>query len=209
MNIIYIHGFKSSGDSDKAQLLKQYFANIDPKINIVSPTLSANPKEAISTLTSIIKSVKGPIILVGTSLGGFYALYCSAKFDIPAFVINPSLEPHISLAKSVGTHDRYGDTNKYEFKKEYLDSLKFLFDAIQSSSISSSNLHFYISTDDERLSFDKLDQYFPYRKTLKKFDNAGHRFSKFNEILPDIEEVVNELKFISESLKRNKNLLYI
>lgn len=209
MNIIYIHGFKSVGDNDKSNQLIQYFSKYGPKVNIISPTLSANPKEAISTLSSIIKSTKGPVIVVGTSLGGFYALYCSARFDVPAFVINPSLEPHKSLAKDIGTHTRYGSGEPYEFKKEYLDSLKFLFDTIQSSPITSSNLHFYISSDDERLTFGKLDQYFPYRKTLKKFENAGHRFSKFNEILPDIEDVANELNFISESLKRNKNLLYI
>jgi predicted esterase YcpF (UPF0227 family) len=209
MNIIYIHGFKSVGDNDKFNQLKKYFSKYGPKVNIISPTLSANPKEAISTLSSIIKGTEGPVIVIGTSLGGFYALYCAARFDVPAFIINPALEPHISLAKDIGTHTRYGSDEPYEFKKEYLDSLKFLFDTIQSSSISSSNLHFYISSDDERLTFDKLDQYFPYRKTLKKFENAGHRFSRFNEIIPDIEYFANELKFISESLKRNKNLLYI
>jgi predicted esterase YcpF (UPF0227 family) len=209
MNIIYIHGFKSAGEGDKSNQLKTYFSKYGQKVNIISPTLSANPKEAVNTLSSIIKGTKGPVIVVGTSLGGFYALYCAARFDVPAFVINPSLEPHKSLAKDIGTHTRYGSGEPYEFKKEYLDSLKFLFDAIQSSSITSSNLHFYISSDDERLTFDKLDQYFPYRKTLKKFENAGHRFSRFNEILPDIENVVKELNFITEALKRNKNLLYI
>lgn len=209
MNIIYIHGFRSTGNSDKAQQLKKYFESTGNNVNIISPTLSANPKEAISTLTSLIKKSKEPTILVGTSLGGFYALYLSTRFDIPAFIINPSLEPHMSLIKSVGTYQRYGDSLPYEFKEEYLQSLKFLFDTLQSSQPSSSNLHFYISEDDERLNFDKLDQYFPYRKTLKKFKNAGHRFSRFNEIIPDIENVAKELKFISESLKRNKNLLYI
>lgn len=209
MNIIYIHGFKSSGESDKSEQLKKYFSKYGSKVNIISPTLSPNPKEAISTLSSIIKGTKGPVILVGTSLGGFYAIYCSVRFDVPAFIINPSLEPHISLAKSIGIHKRYGSGEPYEFKQEYIEALKFLFDSIRSASITSSNLNFYISTDDERLTFDKLDQYFPYRNTLKKFENAGHRFSKFNEILPDIEELANKLNFISESLKRNKNLLYI
>jgi predicted esterase YcpF (UPF0227 family) len=209
MNIIYIHGFKSSGDNDKSNELKKYFSKYGPKVNIISPTLSANPKEAVNTLSSIIKSTKGNVIVVGTSLGGFYALYCAARFDVPAFVINPSLEPHKSLSKDVGSHIRYGSGEPYEFKEEYLQSLKFLFDTLQSSQSSSSNLHFYISEDDEHLNFDKLDQYFPYRKTLKKFKNAGHRFSRFNEIIPDIEAVATELNFISESLKRHKNLLYI
>jgi predicted esterase YcpF (UPF0227 family) len=209
MNIIYIHGFNSSGESEKINQLRKYFKSIGPKVNIISPTLSANPRSAISELSSIIKTTKGPVIVIGTSLGGFYALYCSARFDVPAFVINPSLEPHISLAKNVGMHTRYGNGEPYEFKKEYLDSLKFLFDTIQSSSMTSSNLHFYISSDDELLSFDKLDQYFPYRKTLKKFENAGHSFSRFSEILPDVEAVANELKSISESIQNHQDLLYI
>ena len=67
--IIYIHGFRSTGDSEKAKQLKAAF----PNHTVVAPNLSASPKQAIQQLHNIISSDIQSTIVVGTSLGGFYA----------------------------------------------------------------------------------------------------------------------------------------
>jgi hypothetical protein len=189
-NIIYIHGFASSGNSDKANLLKKEF----PDDRILSPTLPADPKKAISQLHSMIFKNEN-VIVVGTSLGGFYATYIACMYDVPAFIINPSLMPYIDIKRILKTHTgkRLGTDEPYDFKEEYLKDLKDLFDKMHSTDKESYNLHFYLSSDDEVLTFEKLDDLFPNKTHVKIFDNSGHRFSRFQEILPDIRKVLEEL----------------
>lgn len=195
ITIIYLHGFKSSGESDKVQQLRNHFKDT---VKIEGPTLSPNPNQVISQISNLIRSIDGPIILVGTSLGGFYATYLSARFDIPAFIINPSLKPYETLKSKVGVHKRYGSGEDYEFKTEYLQDLKGLFDKLSKSDLTSSNMHIYLSDDDELLTFDELDTVIPYRKTLKRFKSAGHRFNKFPAVIKDIESTISVM---NESLK--------
>ena len=188
--IIYVHGFKSSGESEKSKQLREAF----PNHKVVAPNLSADPKQAVRQLHNIIATDPEATVIVGTSLGGFYATYIACLYDIPAFVINPSLEPHISLSKQIGSHTRYGSGEPYEFRGEYVDELKSLFDKLHSSEKESQNLHFYLADNDDVVTFDKLDSLFPNRAHVKTFSGAGHRFSRFKEILPDIEQVLNKFK---------------
>jgi hypothetical protein len=188
--IIYIHGFRSTGDSEKAKQLKAAF----PNHTVVAPNLSANPKQAIQQLHNIISSDIQSTIVVGTSLGGFYATYLACIYDVPAFIINPSLEPHISLKSKVGKYKRFGSDEDYDFETPYVDELKVLFDKLHASDKDANNLHFYLSTDDDVIKFDKLDTLFPNKRGVKTFDNAGHRFSRFPEIFPDIQNTLNQFK---------------
>jgi hypothetical protein len=184
MNIVYLHGFRSSGEGSKFELLKSYF---EPKaVAVFAPTLDANPSIAVNQIRTLLNSLSGKTIVIGTSLGGFYSLYCAAKFGTVSFAINPSLEPHLSLTKKVGLHTRYETNEPYIFKEEYLIELEKMF--LLSHSALPMNLNFYLANDDEELTFEKLDEYFPERRTLKRFDNAKHRFKRFAELLPDFEK---------------------
>ena len=188
--IVYIHGFGSSGESEKAQLLRKAF----PNDNVISPSFSANPLVAVSQLHKILSSGPVPTIVIGTSLGGFYATYLAVRYDVPAFIINPSLEPHITLQSYIGKHKRYGNSTDtdYDFQAPYIDELNKLFDKMHASDKAGSNLHFYLSTDDDVLTYEKLDTLFPNRQHVKTFNNSGHRFSKFSEIFPDIQKALDK-----------------
>jgi predicted esterase YcpF (UPF0227 family) len=190
IKLIYIHGFKSSGESDKSRMLKQAF----PNATVEAPTLSPRPATAISQIESIIKRNPSNTILVGTSLGGFYSLYLASKFDIPAFIINPSLEPNVTLISKVGTHTRYGSDEEYDFKLPYIDELDEMVKQLASMPKPGNLLHVYLSEDDELLSFEKLDSVIPVRKLTRWFKSAGHRFTKFSEVIPDIQEVINDFE---------------
>lgn len=52
--------------------------------------------EIMSSLSHIIEkvSIRG---LAGTSLGGFFALCCSAKYQLPALLVNPATTPELML----------------------------------------------------------------------------------------------------------------
>jgi len=121
MKIIYIHGFNSAGYGDKINYLRKAFGDE----NVITPTLPYNPEKAIKLLEYLVEKLKDDdFYLVGTSLGGYYALYLTNKYNVPSIIINPSLEPYKSLESQVGVQKNYKTDEEYEFKKEYLDYLK-------------------------------------------------------------------------------------
>lgn len=189
MNIIYIHGFRSSGDSDKARLLQARF----PQAQVVSPTLSANPAEAVRQLEEILRGLPGRPLLVGTSLGGFYALYLSSMHGYACCAINPAWQAHLTLRRKVGLHTRYDSDEPYDFRPEYPDVLAEMRQRMVAADKDPQCLNFFLSNDDEELSFEGLEEMFPKCRLMRRFDAAGHRFSRFPEILDDIAEILDTM----------------
>ena len=90
--IIYIHGWNSSGNARKAELLKEELAN-SAEYEVASYTLKSHPREAIKQLTEIIESEKESrkVYLIGSSLGGYYAVYLAESLDLKAAMVNPAV----------------------------------------------------------------------------------------------------------------------
>ncbi len=91
MNIIYLHGFKSSALSIKGQQLKQYFVH-DQNVQVHLPDLNQPPFIVMQQMSALIESLD-QVALVGSSLGGFYATQLVAKYGVPAVLINPAMRP--------------------------------------------------------------------------------------------------------------------
>lgn len=85
--ILYLHGFGSCANSNKTKILKSHF------LDFYAPGLPENPKETISKIESLINP---KTMLIGSSLGGYYAIYFAVKYNLKAVLINPSLN-HIKL----------------------------------------------------------------------------------------------------------------
>ncbi len=91
MNLIYLHGFRSSSLSIKGQQLKHY-CQAFPYIQVHLPDLNLPPHEVIKKIENMIQSMD-QVALIGSSLGGFYATQLVAKYQIPAVLINPAMRP--------------------------------------------------------------------------------------------------------------------
>ncbi|MCK4716618.1 MAG: hypothetical protein KAT54_07400, partial [Candidatus Marinimicrobia bacterium] len=91
MMIIYLHGYGSSGNAFKARLLKRIY----PDIETFSPDLPHDPNETIRFLEAVIQENchNQPCMLIGSSLGGFYALHLHIKFKVYAVMLNPTIQP--------------------------------------------------------------------------------------------------------------------
>lgn len=115
--LLYIHGFASSGHSHKVQVLRQHFEEV------YAPSLSHIPQLALETLEQFVDAMDDPPLLLGSSLGGFYALYLSQRLSLPAVLINPvvKLTPEIEQLK--GLHPNYFDNSRFEFTEAHLQSL--------------------------------------------------------------------------------------
>ncbi len=188
--ILHLHGFRSVGNNAKYTLLKWAFKNE----SVESPTLPCNPPETISLIEEIMERYIEPTVVIGTSLGGFYAWYAAAVFRVPAVLINPSLKPYETLNNMVGVHKRLETDDVFEWKAEYQPYLKEIHDRIHNSTPPDHYLSFYLSNDDEMIDHSHLPNIFPDARKIEFFDNSGHVFKRFQEIIPDIKEILNELK---------------
>jgi len=197
--ILYLHGFASSGNATKSDILKNYILNNSQTINdtnFVSPDLPASPAEAIKLIDEVIQNNSDDTkIIFGSSLGGFYALYFSVKYNLPAVLINPAVKPQIGMAQFTGMNKNYKTGEDFEFKESYLDELKSIYDFIISNNINYKNLILVLAEDDSLLD---------YKKTLNFLNNqykglilekeAGHEFSKFEVNLPEVFKYLSDSK---------------
>lgn len=178
MKIIYIHGFKSCGHGQKSSALKKYFKNV------LAPDLPFSPHKAIKFLEKLITP---DTVLIGSSLGGYYAIYLAEKYSLKAVLINPSLKPYKTLKPYTGTQYRFCDNKKFKWKKRYLKELK------------------KYKTDPEKAEYLVLlqsgDEILNYKKTLKNFKKrpnakviveygGNHRFENINDYLCIIDSFI-------------------
>jgi hypothetical protein len=120
---IYIHGFGSSGCGGKATIFKDKFCE-----DIILPSLSYVPDLAINTLEQLIECFikdNKVVNLIGSSLGGYYAIYLANKYNLKAVLINPAITPFKTLDK-IGMSTNYFDMSTFEVTCEHIDFLKTL-----------------------------------------------------------------------------------
>jgi len=86
MHVFYLHGFASSPHGGKAQLLAERFAPLG--VTLHAPDLNEPAFETL-TVTRMIGQVEaamaalppGPVVLIGSSLGGFVAWHVAARAE--------------------------------------------------------------------------------------------------------------------------------
>ncbi len=116
--LLYIHGFASSAHSTKAQVLRHHFDAL------YAPSLSHIPDLAVETLEEFIRALPETPLLLGSSLGGYYALYLSQRIDLPAVLINPVVKIVSPLEQVQGMNHHYYDGSQFEFTATHLESLR-------------------------------------------------------------------------------------
>lgn len=95
-HLVYIHGFLSSPMSYKAQQVKAWLATHRPDIQYYCPYITSYPNESKQRLDALLQTLTStglPIYLMGSSLGGFWATYLAERFQCPAVLINPAVNP--------------------------------------------------------------------------------------------------------------------
>lgn len=137
MKLIYIHGFGSSGLGHKAQQLKAFCqAASQPPADtapgdapdfctVMAPSLPQIPDLAIDTLSALIEALQPhePVGLIGSSLGGFYAIYLSAHYQVPAVLVNPAVQAPRLLAQAEGMCSHFYDQSQFEWTSTHTQSL--------------------------------------------------------------------------------------
>ena len=102
MNILNIHGYHGSRQNAAFSALKENRCE-----NIISPDINydaVSPEKVREYLAGIIRENDIGLI-VGTSLGGFFAAVLSAELGIPVILVNPCLMPFLHLPRLGYTGD--------------------------------------------------------------------------------------------------------
>jgi uncharacterized protein len=96
MKAMYLHGLGSNGESSTAKTLQQ------AGVNIIAPSYA--PQYFEGSIRDLVDALTINNIdqLIGTSMGGYYALKLSEMTGIPALVINACFEPYNHLQKYIG-----------------------------------------------------------------------------------------------------------
>ena len=126
--ILYLHGFHSSPNSQKAVVFKQAVEERFDDLQVLVPQLSVLPHDAVKQINSIMNSYGKQIIgVVGSSLGGYLATYLHNKFNKPIVVINPAVKPFELLHDYLGEQIQPITGEVYSLKESDMTVLKSLY----------------------------------------------------------------------------------
>ena len=96
MNIVYLHGLSSSGQSNTANKLRALF----PDDNIIAPDLPVNPNEALNLITDILQKLSvDDTIVIGSSMG---AMFAHQQAPFRRLLINPAFHVSEMLQDNLG-----------------------------------------------------------------------------------------------------------
>ncbi|MDF1880301.1 hypothetical protein JHD50_03110 [Sulfurimonas sp. MAG313] len=94
-SIVYLHGYGSSSKGEKPSLLRELF----PQNRLLIPDLPLDPLACMNLCEDTLKTASNDTIIVGASLGGFYAYYLAAKYKKDCLLINPVYQPALEAKK--------------------------------------------------------------------------------------------------------------
>lgn len=124
-SIIYLHGFRSTSASRKARELGAALQRVSLDWEYITPDLSHDPEVALAQIAQLASRCRATeLTLVGSSLGGYYALVCAQRLGCRAVLLNPSLKPYETLASHVGPQTNLHTHETFEFTVEHLESLR-------------------------------------------------------------------------------------
>lgn len=181
--ILYLHGFRSSPASWKVRLLGEHLSAAGLGERLSCPALSYIPSVAIAQAEAVISGANGPLTLVGSSLGGYYATWLAEKHDLRAVLINPAVIAPLSLSEHLGTQTNLYTGETFEFTASHVNELREL----EVASITPARYLLLVETGDEVLNYrEATARYAGCRQIV--LDGGDHSFTRFPEFLPQILE---------------------
>lgn len=183
MQVLYLHGFNSSPQSLKAQQTRDWLASHYPLVGFCSPLLSPYPDRAIATLKEVCQGFDWTQVLVmGSSMGGFYATWVSQTFNCKGVLINPAVRPWQGREYLLGWQKNFHTDEQYLFEQRHIDGFaRWEIDPLPAPQ----NLLVLLQSGDEVLDYrHALDKY--SASHLRVEDGGDHGFQGYERHLPDI-----------------------
>jgi predicted esterase YcpF (UPF0227 family) len=127
-HLLYLHGFRSSPRSAKAQQLARAVRERHPQVQWWCPQLPASPAAAMAmVMRELAHWPRATAGVIGSSLGGFYATHVAESLDCRAVLLNPAVDPARDLAGAIGEHAVWHEpAERFFFAPEFVAELRAL-----------------------------------------------------------------------------------
>lgn len=154
--VLYFHGYGSSPRTDKVTDLKKVFVDVRaPQV----PLLYEDAERELSAYVEEVLAERRDVIIVGTSLGGYWAGAVGAKYNIPAVLVNPATDPERSLS---------------QFNDSMLSSVEL--SKFPRATASSSARIVLLAEDDDIINPQAALDLFSGNAKVVRYQDGGHRF---------------------------------
>lgn len=115
-HLLYLHGFRSSPQSMKAQKVAARMQAQHPGVVWWCPQLPPSPREAMDLVVRGIQHwPRDTMAVAGSSLGGFYARWLALRTGCRSVLLNPAVFPARDLAKYIGEQTAWHDPQEHFF----------------------------------------------------------------------------------------------
>ena len=187
-HLLYLHGFRSSPMSAKAQKMAALVRQRYPAIGWWCPQLPPSPKLAMQAIRKGIAHWPASMAVVGSSLGGFYATAIAEEKCCKAALLNPAVHPARDLQSHIGKQDAWHDPSEnFYFQAEFIDELQAL--CVGPIKLPQNYL-VVIAKGDEVLDWREMaDRYLG--ANLRLLEGSDHALSDFDQHLPEIFEFLD------------------
>jgi predicted esterase YcpF (UPF0227 family) len=188
-HLLYLHGFRSSPQSVKAQKLAHLVAERYPTLHWWCPALPPSPQAAIAQLLAGTQDwPQAGMAIVGSSLGGFYAHVLGRQIGCPVVLLNPAAHPARDLAKHIGEHPAWHDpSQRIHFDAAYIDELRALENTPHTHTPPCLAV---IAQGDEVLDWQEMLAAYGQDR-VRLIEGSDHGLSDFDQYLPEILEFLS------------------
>jgi uncharacterized protein len=183
-HLLYLHGFRSSPRSTKAQKMATRVRERHPQVHWWCPQLPASPRVAMAmVMNGIADWPRASMAVVGSSLGGFYATFVAEATGCRAVLLNPAIDPERDLAGHTGEQTAWHDPNEhFVFEPHFVDELR----ALECGPVTRpQNYLAVIAKGDEVLDWREMTGRYPGAK-IKLLENSDHALSDFDRHVDEV-----------------------
>ena len=187
--LLYAHGFRSSSNSRKATQLADYLRTHRPDIDYRCPDLAFQPSRAIAQLREqALGKEANDLVVIGSSLGGFYAIVLAEELGCKAVLLNPSIRPFETLAKYLGEQTNIYTGEHFTFDSSHIAELQSLF--VEKVSRPERYL-LIVEMGDELLDHDKTQAYLEGAHSIV-VEGGDHELMSFPRHIPALIEFIEK-----------------
>jgi predicted esterase YcpF (UPF0227 family) len=183
-HLLYLHGFRSSPLSMKAQKMAQWVNQDHPRVHWWSPQLPPSPQAAMDlVLQGTADWPWARTAVMGSSLGGFYAQCFAAVTCCRAVLLNPAVEPARDLANHVGLQQAWHDPiESFYFEPVFVAQLADLQKRLPAPQAETFAI---VAKGDEVLRWEEMVSHLPHAR-IKLLEGSDHALSDFDAHRSDI-----------------------
>ena len=185
-HLLYLHGFRSSPQSTKAQMMAARVQADHKKVRWWCPQLPPSPREAMALIQrGTADWPADQMAVVGSSLGGFYATALAQQRGCRSVVLNPAVDPARDLAAHIGEQTAWHDpAEHFFFRPEYIDELR----ALQTGPLTHPERTFaVIAKGDELLDWREMTARYASAR-IRLLEGSDHALSDFDDHIDAVQE---------------------